>query len=306
ADTDQSGFITGADAVPFFAKSGLSPQILGQIWVLADTDNKGVLGQQGFSVAVKLIAHAQNGKTPSPALINTDAPLPHFEGITPAKAESPLSGSTPVVSHSTGSDSTISESDRTKYANMFMACGPVGGLLDGDKAREVFLKSKLPVDKLSQIWGLADTKSRGSLDLADFTIAMFYIQRTMDGSISTLPTTLPPSLLKAASGPAAGAGLMSSPVLSAQTLSRQLTGGNMGIHNPAIARQMTGSMGLSSSPLAKQNTGGLSADSIPWEITAEEKAKFDRFFDQLDANGDGLVEGEEASRFFMNSRLPES
>ncbi|KAG0271232.1 hypothetical protein BGZ95_000974, partial [Linnemannia exigua] len=30
ADTDQSGFITGVDAVPFFAKSGLSPQILGQ------------------------------------------------------------------------------------------------------------------------------------------------------------------------------------------------------------------------------------------------------------------------------------
>ncbi|KAK3816965.1 MAG: hypothetical protein JOS17DRAFT_400413 [Linnemannia elongata] len=306
ADTDQSGFITGADAVPFFAKSGLSPQILGQIWLLADTDNKGVLGQQGFSVAVKLIAHAQNGKTPSPALINADAPLPHFEGITPAKTDSPLSGSTPVVSHSTGSDSTISESDRTKYANMFMAVGPVGGLLEGDKAREVFLKSKLPVDKLSQIWGLADTKARGSLDLTDFTIAMFYIQRTMDGSISTLPTTLPPSVLKAAAGPAAGVGLMSSPVLSAQTLARQVTGGNMGIQNPVIARQMTGSMSLSSSPLAKQNTGGLSADSIPWEITPEEKAKFDRFFDQLDANGDGFVEGEEAGRFFMNSRLPES
>ncbi|KAF9905012.1 hypothetical protein EC991_002075 [Linnemannia zychae] len=308
ADTDQSGFITGADAVPFFAKSGLSPQILGQIWVLADTENKGVLGQQGFSVAVKLIAHAQSGKTPSPALINIDAPLPHFEGITPAKsADSPLSGSsnTPVVSHSTGSEPTITEGDRTKYASMFMACGPVNGLLDGDNARGVFLKSKLPVDKLSQIWGLADTKARGSLDLTDFTIAMFYIQRTMDGSIKSLPTTLPPSVLKAASGAATGPGLMSSPVLSAQTLARQVTGGNMGIHNPAIARQMTGSISLNSSPLAKQNTGGLSSD-IPWEISPEEKAKFDRFFDQLDANGDGFVEGEEASRFFMNSRLPEA
>jgi len=38
--------------------------------VLADSDNKGVLGQQGFSIAVKLIAHAQSGKTPSAALIN--------------------------------------------------------------------------------------------------------------------------------------------------------------------------------------------------------------------------------------------
>jgi epidermal growth factor receptor substrate 15 len=146
--------------------------------------------------------------------------------------------------------------------------------------------------------------------------------------------------LKAASGPSAGAGLMSSPVLSAQTLARQVTGGSMGIHNPAIARQMTGSLGMTSSPLAKQNTGGLSTD-IPWEISPEEKAKFDRFFDQLDVNGDGVVEGnatgelngvymitfvnyismltgkihslskydlvgEEAGRFFMNSRLPEA
>ena len=177
--------------------------------MLADSDNKGVIGQQRFNVAVRLIAHAHNGKTPSRGLIHTGndilahvtnsvppvkktqdnktrspikpqsisavknrqlwyltyctlfrtysyhdivAPIPHFEGITPAKTDSPLSGSTPVVSHSTGSDPTISESDKTKYDNMFMAVGPVGGLLDGDKAREVFLKSKLPVDKLSQIW----------------------------------------------------------------------------------------------------------------------------------------------------------
>jgi hypothetical protein len=38
---------------------------------------------------------------------------------------------------------------------MFMACGPVNGLLDGDNARGVFLKSKLPVEKLGQIWYVA-------------------------------------------------------------------------------------------------------------------------------------------------------
>lgn len=44
ADTDQSGFITGADAVPFFAKSGLSPQILGQVKITyADAYSSGVL-----------------------------------------------------------------------------------------------------------------------------------------------------------------------------------------------------------------------------------------------------------------------
>lgn len=41
------------------------------MWGLADSDNKGVLGQQRFNVAVRLIAHAQYGKTPSLDLIYT-------------------------------------------------------------------------------------------------------------------------------------------------------------------------------------------------------------------------------------------
>ncbi|KAK3835624.1 MAG: hypothetical protein J3R72DRAFT_212489 [Linnemannia gamsii] len=237
-----------------------------------------------------------------------DAPLPHFEGIAYAKSiDPPSSGSsnTPVVSDPTGSEPTITEGDRTKYTSMFMACGPVNGLLDGDSARGVFLKSKLPVDKLSQIWGLADTKVRGSLDLANFIIAMHYVHRIRDGSITTLPTSLPPSLLKAVSRPTVGAGQMSSPALDAQTLARQATGGNMGSHNSAVVRQTTGSIGLRSSPLAKQSTGGVSTDT-PWEISPEEKAKFDRFFDQLDTKGSRFLEGEEACRFFMNSRRLET
>ena len=35
---------------------------------------------------------------------------------------------------------------------LFTSCGPVNGILPGEKARDVFVKSKLPVDKLSQIW----------------------------------------------------------------------------------------------------------------------------------------------------------
>ena len=107
---------------------------------------------------------------------------------------------------------------------------------------------------------------------------------------------------------------------------------------------MTGSVSMTSSPLSKQNTGGanifgsssLSAE-VPWDISADEKAKFDRFFDKLDLDHDGLIGGrimdmpldgpfrqkrsllkdlhffffcdnvgEEAGQFFMNSRLPAS
>lgn len=129
---------------------------------------------------------------------------------------------------------------------------------------------------------------------------MYYIQHTMDGSIATLPAVLPPAVLKACAGvgAGAGAGMLASPVLSAQTLSRQMTGNNINIHNPVIARQMTGSLSMNSSPLAKQHTGGNNifgtpapSTDIPWDVTPEEKAKFDRFFEQLDPSGTGFVGG---------------
>lgn len=74
-----------------------------------------------------------------------DAPLPQFKGIT-------SSDSAPIAAQNTGLDPPLTNEDKTKFGKMFVACGPVNGLLDGDKAREVFLKSKLPVGTLSQIW----------------------------------------------------------------------------------------------------------------------------------------------------------
>lgn len=73
----------------------------------------------------------------------------------------------------------------------------------------------------------------------------------------------------------------------------------MGIHNPLVARQMTGSVNMTSSPLAKQNTGGTNifgtpsmSTDLPWDISADEKAKFDRFFDKLDTDKDGVIGGK--------------
>lgn len=121
----------------------------------------------------------------------------------------------------------------------------------------------------------------------------------MDGSIKALPSTLPPSILKACAGPGPASVLMASPVMSSQPIPRQSTGNNMGIHNPMVARQMTGSVSMTSSPLAKQNTGGANIfgapslpTEVPWDISADEKAKFDRFFDKLDSDHDGLIGGK--------------
>ncbi|KAG1776718.1 hypothetical protein EV702DRAFT_1228512 [Suillus placidus] len=46
----------------------------------------------------------------------------------------------------------LTPQDKAKFIRIFRGCGPINGLLSGDKARNVFVKSKLfVVDKLSQI-----------------------------------------------------------------------------------------------------------------------------------------------------------
>jgi hypothetical protein len=46
----------------------------------------------------------------------------------------------------------ITHAEREKYANIFKVHQPVNGVLDANTAKSVFLKSKLPMDTLSQIW----------------------------------------------------------------------------------------------------------------------------------------------------------
>ncbi|KAK5823596.1 hypothetical protein F5H01DRAFT_289170 [Linnemannia elongata] len=232
-------------------------------------------------------------------------PLTHFEGITTHKTQystPPLYGSAltsgTTTSYSTSSEPIISDENKDKYARMFAACGPVSGLLGSDKAREVFLKSRLPAEKLNQIWSLADTKERGSLDITDFTIAMFYIQQTMDGHISNLPKSLPASLLKAATGASTRAGSIS---LGPQPTSELLVSTDL-LQSLRVGGQKKGDTPTTS----RQSTGGSSDRDVPWEVTAEEKAKFDRYFDLLDIDRDGFVEGEEAVPFFRESKLSDT
>ena len=48
----------------------------------------------------------------------------------------------------------LKPADRARFLGMFTNAGPEPstGLLAGEKARDIFLKSKLPFDTLGQIW----------------------------------------------------------------------------------------------------------------------------------------------------------
>jgi epidermal growth factor receptor substrate 15 len=179
---------------------------------------------------------------------------------------------------------------------MFQMAHPVNGVLTSDAARNIFMKSNLSVDQLAQIWNLADTRRSGTLNQTEFIIAMHYIAGTMDGSVGTLPSSLPPHIYKSAAGsPAPTSPIarhfsgesslspsfmqrfpMNSPSFQKQTPTRQFTGS-------PLQSQVNIS---TSSSLAASNT-----DHSHWDVTEQERQKYDTYFDRIDSNRTGVIQG---------------
>ncbi|XP_041357628.1 microtubule-associated protein futsch-like [Gigantopelta aegis] len=87
---------------------------------------------------------------------------------------------------------SISREERTQHEIFFYSQGPLEGYLDERKARDLFLKSQLPLPTLSQIWNLADVSNDNLLDVHEFVLAMHLVHGVLQGK--KLPKTLPRSL----------------------------------------------------------------------------------------------------------------
>lgn len=165
--------LLGQDALPFLTKSGLQQQTLGEIWALSDPDNNGFLTKESWYKAARVIGWVQKGgKTiVEESLLNQRkysqsvvsklkclaGPYPSFTGLPPPPPQAPLNAQTtgqrPLSAAPTGSGlPPLTPADRTKFTRIFVGCGPQNGLVSGDKARDVFVKSQLSYDKLGQIW----------------------------------------------------------------------------------------------------------------------------------------------------------
>ena len=168
--------LLGQDALPFLTKSGLQQQTLGEIWALSDPDNNGFLTKESWYKAARVIGWIQKGgKTSVEESLLTQrmsdpyrtvhdsrahclaGPYPSFTGMPPPPPQAPLNaqstGQRPLSAAPTGSGlPPLTPADRTKFTRIFVGCGPQNGLVSGDKARDVFVKSQLNYDKLGQIW----------------------------------------------------------------------------------------------------------------------------------------------------------
>ncbi|KFA45447.1 hypothetical protein S40293_10144 [Stachybotrys chartarum IBT 40293] len=291
ADSEGVGVVTGEVAVKFFEKTRLDSRVLGEIWQIADKENRGFLTPAGFGIVLRLIGHAQAGREPTPELALQRGPIPRFDGFVPTAG--PVPAQAPLQSQTTGGALRVPPLTPEKvaqYSSLFERQPLQNGLLPGDQARQIFDKSGLSNDVLGKIWELSDTEQRGALVQTEFVIAMHLLTSMKSRTLQALPNVLPAALYEAAT--LRGAAPRQSPHSTGMA---------------PIPRQMSGaSQPRTSSPLgggfphmAPQSTGG------DWAVTPVDKARFDQIYTDLDKTNKGYITGEEAVPFLSKSELPE-
>ncbi|CRG89843.1 Actin cytoskeleton-regulatory complex protein pan1 [Talaromyces islandicus] len=171
--------------------------------------------------------------------------------------------------------SFITAQDQAKFEQLFKAAAGESQTLDGDKARDLLLRSKLPGSELSKIWVLSDTTKSGQLFFPEFALAMYLcnllltqkeipdvLPERIRNEVSSMvdiisfgvPDTqspAPPLMQNSATPPAPQ---QPQPQLPSNTqLLNQLTSQPTGFYNQATNLQVPS--GYSGSNLAPQQTG---------------------------------------------------
>ncbi|KAJ3258513.1 hypothetical protein HDU77_002238 [Chytriomyces hyalinus] len=330
--------VVAADtAVSLLTRSKLPQNVLGEIWVLADSEQRGVLTRESFYKCMKLIALCQAGKPVSLQFIASKTALPVFDGvtITPYQPPAPVSAPAPLkissdkgVAMAAQPSSTgfqLANEERDRFLAAFNSCSPSGGFVSGASAKELFIKSGLSLETLSRIWQLVDPQSTMQLSLAQFMMAMLIITQMKSGALQSVPPSIPPGLVN---GIAAAAQSVSAQIASAPiSVSQQPLFGSTG--STAVANSA-----LPTSPLRMGSVTGTSASAVapppsfdkrrstiakvaapvvpanqamePWAILADEKAISDSHFDSLDSGKKGYVSGQESYEFFLKSKLDQT
>lgn len=300
ADTEKLGVVTGEVAVKFFERTKLAPAILGEIWQIADTENRGLLTSSGFCMVLRLIGHYQAGREPTTELAFRPGPLPKFEGLAlpsappaPSPMPAPPAGLQPQMSGGPIRVPPLFPAKAAEYASIFEQSGAQNGILSGENAKKIFEKAKLPNETLGRIWNLADTEQRGVLGVTEFIIAMHLLASYKSGALKALPTNLPAGLVEAASrrGPLPGPPGRPRPDEPAAAIPRQFSGAGAQRNQSPMGRPPYGTP-----PQSAQPTGN------DWLISPQE---YDSLFNKVDTLGRGYITGEQAVQFFSDSGLPE-
>ena len=215
----------GENARSIFERAQLPNEVLGRIWNLADTEQKGQLGLTEFIIAMHLLSSFKNGSMRAlpqilPAGLHEAAARRGIPRQTTGSR--PTSDSTPVSAiprqfsgagypnlarsptaplqqaASIGDQWAIAPQDKAQFDQIYLTVDTQNrGFITGEQAVSFFSNSRLPEDALAQIWDLADINSEGQLNRDEFAVAMYLIrqQRSKKDGRDVLPATLPPNLI---------------------------------------------------------------------------------------------------------------
>lgn len=185
----EAGYLVTDTAIDVFNRSGLSRPQLREVWKLADADANGRIAQDELAVAIRLMGWMQSGQPFSEGLLEKPGPLPVLDGIAPPTppqkdpALFPKSAFPPVI-----------PAEVRDYSNIFQTGGPIEGCLEGEKVRDIYLKSNLAYRDLSSIWVLLDTTHRGRLNFLEFALGMYLIKAIRSCHLNGVPPSIPPEV----------------------------------------------------------------------------------------------------------------
>ncbi|XP_065604916.1 epidermal growth factor receptor substrate 15-like 1 isoform X5 [Cyrtonyx montezumae] len=286
-DPAYMGRVGANEAALFLKKSGLSDIVLGKIWDLADPEGKGYLDKQGFYVALRLVACAQNGHEVTLSSLNLTVPPPKFHDT-----GSPLL----ITPPSTDTHWAVRVEEKAKFDGIFESLLPVNGLLSGDKVKPVLMNSKLPLDILGRVWDLSDIDKDGHLDKDEFAVAMHLVYRALEKE--PVPSLLPPSLIPPSKRKKTPVFPGAVPVLSASPPPKDSLRSTPS-HGSVESLNSTGSLSPKHSIKQAQH-------SVNWVVPMSEKMRYDDIFLKTDTDMDGFVSGQEVKDIFMHSGLSQN
>ena len=223
--------VLGDTAKHIFERAQLPNEVLGRIWNLADTKQKGSLGLTEFIIAMHLLASYKGGamralpqilpaglyeaasrraiprqvtgsRQVSDNISHPSAIPRQFSGASYQRPSSPATRPPYVQAQRpetpTGDQWAISPQDKATFDQIFGTVDTANrGFITGDQAVSFFSNARLPEEALAQIWDLADINSEGQLNKDEFAVAMYLIrqQRSKTTGRDVLPQTLPPNLI---------------------------------------------------------------------------------------------------------------
>lgn len=89
--------------------------------------------------------------------------------------------------------SFLTATDQAKFEQLFKSAVGDGQALDGEKVKDLLIRSKLPGADLMKIWTLSDTTKSGQLLFPEFALAMYLCNLKLVGK--ELPQSLPEKIL---------------------------------------------------------------------------------------------------------------